>query len=213
MRRHQQELPATAGSVRRARRQQGSSYPRVPVQPVRWPGINQCVVLTQWQFTHTHTRLTAPCPWQPGWAGTRKVKPIWILLKQEIVSGNCISWAICKCAHCSRQITTPAPHHSVFYRPDALPAAKPTASKQWQLFAIIDCFLPSSIRGLATPWTCFLYLSLFDHSDWLFHGSSVHIFMLSIQAVRGLSHLRAPGIVPCIISFSRQLPCFLMVWP
>ena len=24
---------------------------------------------------------------------------------------------------CSRQITTPTPHHSVFYRPDALPAA------------------------------------------------------------------------------------------
>ena len=37
--------------------------------------------------------------------------------------------------------------------------------------------------------------------------------MLSIQAVSGLSRLRAPGIVPCIISFSRQLPCFLMVWP
>ena len=25
----------------------------------------------------------------------------------------------------SRQITMPAPHHSVFYRPDALPAAQP----------------------------------------------------------------------------------------
>jgi len=25
-----------------------------------------------------------------------------------------ISWAICKSAHCSSQITTPAPHHSVF---------------------------------------------------------------------------------------------------
>jgi len=25
--------------------------------------------------------------------------------------------------------TTPAPHYSVFYRPDALPAAQPTASK------------------------------------------------------------------------------------
>jgi len=37
--------------------------------------------------------------------------------------------------------------------------------------------------------------------------------MLSIQAVRGLPRLRAPGIVPCIISFSRQLSCFLMVWP
>jgi len=28
-----------------------------------------------------------------------------------------------------RQITMPAPHHSVFSRPDALPAAQPTASK------------------------------------------------------------------------------------
>jgi len=36
--------------------------------------------------------------------------------------------------------------------------------------------------------------------------------MLSIQAVRGLPRLRAPGIVPCIISFSGQLPCFLAVY-
>jgi len=73
--------------------------------------------------THTHTRLTALCPGLPGWAGTRKVKPIWI--------GSGISWAICKSAPCSRQITTPAPHHSVFYRPDALPVTKPTVSKHW----------------------------------------------------------------------------------
>jgi len=39
---------------------------------------------------------------------------------------------ICKSAPRSRQITTPAPHHSVFYRPDALPAAQPTASKHWR---------------------------------------------------------------------------------
>ena len=45
------------------------------------------------------------------------------------MSGNGISWAICKSAPRSRQITTPAPHHSVFCRPDALPAAQPTASK------------------------------------------------------------------------------------
>ena len=38
--------------------------------------------------THTHTRLTALCPGLPGWAGTRKVKPIWILLKQETMSGS-----------------------------------------------------------------------------------------------------------------------------
>ena len=48
------------------------------------------------------------------------------------MSGSGISWAICKSAPRSRQITTPAPHHSVFYRPDALPAAQPTASKQWR---------------------------------------------------------------------------------
>ena len=33
--------------------------------------------------THTRTRLTALFPGLPGWASTRKVKPIWILLKQE----------------------------------------------------------------------------------------------------------------------------------
>ena len=65
-------------------------------------------------YTHTHTRLTALFPGPPRWAGTRKVKPIWILLKQETVSGSGISWAICKSAPHSRQITTPAPYHSVF---------------------------------------------------------------------------------------------------
>ena len=34
----------------------------------------------------THTRSTALFPGLPGWTGTRKVKPIWILLKQETVS-------------------------------------------------------------------------------------------------------------------------------
>jgi len=31
---------------------------------------------------HTHTRLEALCPGLPGSARTRKIKPIWILLKQ-----------------------------------------------------------------------------------------------------------------------------------
>ena len=80
-------------------------------------------------ITHTDT-FNSPFPGLPRWAGTRKVKPIWILLKQETASGSGISWATCKSAPCSRQITTPAPHHSVFYRPDALPVAQPTALKQ-----------------------------------------------------------------------------------
>jgi len=35
--------------------------------------------------THTHP-FNGPFPGLPGWAGTRKVKPIWILLKHETVA-------------------------------------------------------------------------------------------------------------------------------
>ena len=85
-------------------------------------------------INHTYTHpFNGPFPGLPRWAGNRKGKPIWILLKQETVSGSGISWAICKSATRSRQITTPAPHHSVFYRPDALHAAQPTALKEQAL--------------------------------------------------------------------------------
>jgi len=63
---------------------------------------------------HTHTRLMALYPGLPRSASTRKAKPIWILLEQETVSGSGISWAICKSAPHSRQITTPAHHYSSF---------------------------------------------------------------------------------------------------
>ena len=71
-------------------------------------------LLLTYLLTHTHTRLMALFPGLPGWAGTRKVKPVWILLKQETVSGSSISWEICKSEPRSREITTQAPHHSVF---------------------------------------------------------------------------------------------------
>jgi len=64
--------------------------------------------------THTHTRLTALFPELSRWAGTRNAKPIWILLKQETVSSSGISWAMCKSAPRSREITMPVTHHSVF---------------------------------------------------------------------------------------------------
>ena len=64
--------------------------------------------------THNTHPFNGPFSVLPRWAGTRKVKPIWILLKQETVSDSGISLAICKSASRSRQTTTPAPHHSVF---------------------------------------------------------------------------------------------------
>jgi len=46
------------------------------------------------------------------------------------MGGSGISWTICKSfAPYSRQITTPVPHHSIFYGPDALLDAQPTVSK------------------------------------------------------------------------------------
>ena len=82
--------------------------------------------------THTHTHTH---PFNGPFSGTtqaswyQKGKLIWILLKQETVSGSGVSWAICKSAPRSRQITTPAPHHSVFYRSDALPATRTNSVK------------------------------------------------------------------------------------
>ena len=80
-----------------------------------WQLHHLCTILPpccKIKITYYYTRLTALCPGLPGWAGTRKVKSIWILLKQETVSGSSISWNICKSARRSRQITMPAPHHS-----------------------------------------------------------------------------------------------------
>jgi len=39
-------------------------------------------------------------------------------------------WVALVSAPRSRQITTSTPHHSIFYRPDALPDVQPTVSKQ-----------------------------------------------------------------------------------
>jgi len=46
---------------------------------------------TSVKLYYYYTRLTVLCLGLPGWAGTRKVKPIRILLKQETVSGSGIS--------------------------------------------------------------------------------------------------------------------------
>ena len=78
------------------------------------------------QHTHTHTRLTALRPGLPGWASSRKVKPIWILLKQETVSGSGISWATRKSAPRSTDNHTSTPPHSFLQA--GYPSCRPTNS-------------------------------------------------------------------------------------
>jgi len=95
-------------------------------------------------YTHTHNTQSFYCSsgiclGLPGWAGTRKVKPgrvkpIW----SGFTGARDSEWQwhllgymqVC----ISSQTTTPASHHSVFYRPGALPDAQPTASKHWSTF-------------------------------------------------------------------------------
>jgi len=115
-------------------------------------------------YAHTHTRLTALFSGLPRWAGTRMVKPIWILLKQETVSGSGISWAVCKSAPCFRHITTPASHNSVFYRPDALPATQVTASKHWRDFIYHLCINIKSSKKIYSKNTWHKFTSSF--TDW-----------------------------------------------
>jgi len=94
------------------------------------------ILVTRWRYASNFTlQDTHTCPFYSpldfvqDYPGELVPEPMWILLKQETVNGSGISWAICKSAPRPRQITTPAPHHSVFYRPDTLPATQPTASK------------------------------------------------------------------------------------
>ena len=73
------------------------------------------------------------------------------------MSASGISWAICKSAARSRQITTPAPDHLVFYRPDALPAAQPTASKHLGAYKTLTKSLIHNQRLLTSSmshWIC-----------------------------------------------------------
>ena len=96
---------------------------------------------------NTHTPFNGPFPGLPRWAGTRNVKPIWISLKQETVSGSDISWAICKSAPCSRETTTPAPHHSFFTgRMPFLPPNQQRQSTEGIIINIALKYFPNSGR-------------------------------------------------------------------
>jgi len=100
---------------------------------------------------HMFNRLFSRTTWV---SRHQKGKPFWILLEQEMMGGSGISWTICKSfATCSRQITTPVPHHSVFfYRPDAHPATQPTVSKHWR--PMLSHSLLTMTSKICLVWSC-----------------------------------------------------------
>jgi len=63
----------------------------------------------------------------PGQPGTRKVKSIWILMKQEMMGWQWHQLDHMQTIYTSLQIKTmPAHHDSTFYRPHALCDAQPS---------------------------------------------------------------------------------------
>ena len=134
----------------------------------------------------------APCPGLPRWAGTRKVKTIWILLKQETVSGSGISCAICKSAPRSRQITMPVPHRSVFR--DRMPFLPP--NQQCQSTEGITMTIMTKLVTSSRAW-CRLVCCSCSRSRWC-SSSKPTIGTGIIRAGSGLSSLACSQILASI---------------
>jgi len=83
----------------------------------------------------THTRLTALYPGLPGWASTRKAKPI-----LDFTETRDSEWQWHQLGHMQVCTSLQTDNHAStpplsFCRPDALPVAQPTASKHWRPFS------------------------------------------------------------------------------
>jgi len=61
--------------------------------------------------------LIASSAGQPESAGTRKVKPIWILMKQETIGWQWHQLDHMQITCTAIQISMPASHHSIFFSP------------------------------------------------------------------------------------------------
>jgi len=96
---------------------------------------------SNWRLTEnnrdsiTHTNMfNGLCPGLRRWASTRKVKT-----NLDFIGARDSEWQwhqlghmqICTSLQANNHASTP-PTTQVFYRPDALPAAQPTASKHWR---------------------------------------------------------------------------------
>jgi len=104
---------------------------------VNWWTINDkasgwLVIVGVSAHTHAHTHLTAIFLGIPKRTKTRKVKPIWILLKQETVSGS-------------------GPYASLHLAPDRQPCQHPTTS--FLLAGCPSCRPTNSVKALKSVST------------------------------------------------------------
>jgi len=132
------------------------------------------------------------------------------------VSGSGISWAICKPASRSRQITMPAPHHSVFLQAGRL-SCRPTnsvkalkAHKHWStLIYTISCSM--STKNLDSLMYCFSVDNYSRwHAEYIWKNYHIHSISKKINRVQQFpASLSTTGtgmpyrITQCYLSTSR----------
>ena len=94
----------------------------------------------------------------------------------------------------SRQITTPAPHRSVYYRPDALPAAQPTASKHWRHRNSWQKSVVCCRKLWCTNWLlsadsishfCQLWVSIFIGISWFLFTNDLLLYLKTVKFAYG----------------------------
>jgi len=106
--------------------------------------------------TNHHNRFTALFPGPPGWAGARR-ELLDFMVQEKINRGRHNHPAG---RHSIRTNQCPPSPSPIFYRPDALPAAEPTVSKQWRqlVHSIREKTLEFSSTVLPAPspylWAC-----------------------------------------------------------
>ena len=117
-------------------------------------------------LTHTHT-FNGPFSGTTQVSWYQKGKTNTVFLKQETVSGSGISWAICKSAFRSRQITMPVPYHSSLT--DRMPFLPPNQQRQ-------------STEGKIHIVHIVVYILMFHHNHKTTSVCSLHVFTSTIWA-------------------------------
>jgi len=137
--------------------------------------------MPHYYYYYYYNRFTAPglCPGLPGWAGTRKVKPIWIYCSKRQWEAVASAGPYANLHLAPGRITMPASHHSVFYRPDVHPATQPTASKHW--------------GNTNATWLCDIRLTSFmwmnESTRWTFdHAVHISTAWSNVQRVLSFIH-------------------------
>ena len=106
-------------------------------------------------WLHTHTQLFNGLFSWTTWVGRyQKDKPLWILLKQEMMG---LQWRqldhmqiICISIQTDNHASTPSS-----FTPDAFPATQPTASKHWRHCDYMQLYVILLLLSICAPWNYF----------------------------------------------------------